>query len=447
MRVLIKNGRIVNEGKVFKGHILVENERIIQVIERGKNSVELPNADEVYDATGKLVFPGFIDTHVHFREPGLTQKADIFSESRAAAAGGVTTFFDMPNTKPPTTTQGLLDEKFSIAAEKSLINYSFFIGATNENIDEVLKTDFSKVCGIKLFMGSSTGNMLVDNQEALEKLFKNSPAVIVAHCESEAIIKADTAKFKELFPENAPAKIHEFVRSAKACYESSAFAVKLAQKFSTRLHIAHISTKKELSLFSDLPLKDKKITAEVCIPHLWFSSEDYKKLDIRIKCNPSVKSRHDRNALRNALVNNVLDTVATDHAPHTREEKFKPYFEAPSGMPSVEFSSAVMYDLTKKKIFTLPLMAQKMCHAPAEIFKINERGFLREGYFADIAIFDPEKEFSVSDDEVLSKCKWSPLNGFSFEGKVCATMVNGKFVYKDFSIIEEKAAMRAEFKK
>lgn len=448
MRILIKNGRIVNDGKVFKGHILVENERISKVIERGKNSAELPDYDEVYDATGKIVFPGFIDTHVHFREPGLTQKADIFSESRAAAAGGVTTFFDMPNTKPPTTTQGLLDEKFALAEKNSLINYSFFIGASNDNIDEILKTDFSKVCGIKLFMGSSTGNMLVDNQESLEKLFRNSPAVIVAHCESENIIKADTEKFKALFPENAPAKIHEFVRSAKACYESSAFAVKLALKYSTRLHIAHVTTKKELSLFSDLPLKDKKITAEVCIPHLWFSSEDYRKLGIRIKCNPSVKSRHDRNALRNALVNNVLDTVATDHAPHTKEEKFKPYFSAPSGMPSVEFSSSVMYDLTVKKIFTLPLMAEKMCHAPAEIFKIKDRGFLREGYFADIAILDPEKEFTVSDSNVLSKCKWSPFDGLKFKGKVCATMVNGKFVYKDFSIIQqENAAMRAEFSK
>ncbi len=303
MKILIKNGKIVNEGRVFKGDILVENERIIQVIERGKNSVQLPEADEVFDATGKIVFPGFIDTHVHFREPGLTHKADIFSESRAAASGGVTTFFDMPNTKPPTTTEELLSEKIKTAEKNSLINYGFFIGATNDNIDEILKADFSKICGIKLFMGSSTGNMLVDNTESLEKLFRHSPAVIVAHCESETIIKADTEKFRALFPENAPAKIHEFVRSAKACYESTKLAVEMAEKFGTRLHVAHLSTKKELSLFSDMPLDKKKITAEVCVPHLFFSSDDYQQRGIRIKCNPSVKSRGDRNALRKALVN------------------------------------------------------------------------------------------------------------------------------------------------
>lgn len=445
MKILIRNGRIVNEGRVFKGHVLVENGRIIQIIERGKNSAQLPVADEIYDAAGKIVFPGFIDTHVHFREPGLTEKADIFSESRAAASGGVTTFFDMPNTKPPAATEELLVEKIKIAEKNSLINYGFFIGATNTNIDEILKADFSKICGIKLFMGSSTGNMLVDNAESLENLFKNTPAIIVAHCESEAIIKAGIEKFKALFPENAPAKIHEFVRSAKACYESSELAVRLAKKYGTRLHVAHISTKKELSLFSDSPLEDKKITAEVCIPHLFFSSDDYQDLGIRIKCNPSVKSRGDRNALRKALVNNLLDTVATDHAPHTRDEKFKPYFLAPSGMPSVEFASSVMFDLTKKEVFTLPLMAEKMCHNPAKIFKIKERGFLREGFFADIAIIDPEKEFCVKDADVLSKCKWSPFDGYKFKGKVCATMVNGKFVYKDFSFTGENAAMRAEF--
>ena len=445
MKILIKNGKIVNEGRVFKGHILVENERIIQVIERGKNSVQLPEADEVFDATGKIVFPGFIDTHVHFREPGLTHKADIFSESRAAASGGVTTFFDMPNTKPPTTTEELLSEKIKTAEKNSLINYGFFIGATNDNIDEILKADFSKICGIKLFMGSSTGNMLVDNTESLEKLFRHSPAVIVAHCESETIIKADTEKFRALFPENAPAKIHEFVRSAKACYESTKLAVEMAEKFGTRLHVAHLSTKKELSLFSDMPLDKKKITAEVCVPHLFFSSDDYQQRGIRIKCNPSVKSRGDRNALRKALVNNILDTVATDHAPHAGDEKFKPYFDAPSGMPSVEFSSAVMFDMTKKEVLTLPLMAEKMCHNPAKIFRIKDRGFLKEGFFADIAILDPLKEFTVKDKDVLSKCKWSPFDGYNFTGKVCATMVNGQFVYKNFEICEENAAKPAEF--
>ena len=445
MKILIKNGKIVNEGRIFKGHILVENQKIKQVIERGKNTEHLPIADEVYDATGKIIFPGFIDTHVHFREPGLTQKADIFTESRAAASSGVTTFFDMPNTKPATVTEDRLEEKFEIAKKNSLINYSFFIGATNENIDDIIKLDFSKICGIKLFMGSSTGNMLVDQKKSLEKLFELSPTIIVAHCESEQIIKTETERFKALYPENAPAKIHEFVRSAKACFESSQLAVNLAKKYGSRLHVAHVSTKKELLLFEDIPLKDKKITSEVCIPHLWFSSDDYQTFGIRIKCNPSIKSRGDRNALRKGLVNNVVDTVATDHAPHTKDEKLKPYFEAPSGMPSVEFSSAVMFDLAKKDVFPLSIMAQKMCHNPAEIFKIKNRGFLREGYFADIAILDPEKEFSVVDKEVLSRCKWSPFNGIKFKGKVCATMVNGKFVYKDFEIKEENAALRVEF--
>ncbi len=445
MRTLIKNGKIVNEGKIFKGSVLIEDEKILGVYTREQTPQEAIKADIIYDAFGKIVFPGFIDTHVHFREPGLTHKADIFSESRAAAAGGITTYFEMPNTKPPTTTEKLVEEKLESAKKNSLVNYSFFIGATNDNIDEIINADFSKICGIKVFMGSSTGNMLVDNQESLKKLFQNSPSIIVAHCESEKIIQEGLEKFHKLYPENAPAKIHEFVRSAKACYQSTELAVRLAKEYGTRLHVAHISTKKELSLFSDNELKDKKITAEVCIPHLWFSSDDYQGRGIRIKCNPSIKSRGDRNALRKALVNNFIDTVATDHAPHTFQEKNKEYFLAPSGMPSIEFSSAVMYNLAQRKVFPLTLIAEKMCHNPAKIFKIKDRGFLREGYYADIAIIDPEKDFVIKDNEVLSKCKWSPFDGYNFKGKVCATMVNGKFVYKDFALIETQAAKQVDF--
>ena len=445
MRLLIKNGNIVNEGRIFRGSILIENDRIAQIFENGKSGTSVSGIDEVYDATGKMIFPGFIDTHVHFREPGLTHKADIYTESRAAAAGGVTSYFEMPNTKPATTTNELIDEKLNIAKKNSLVNYSFFVGATNDNISEILKMDFNKICGIKVFMGSSTGNMLVDSEESLKLLFKESPVTIAAHCESESIIRQDTEKFKQMFGNDADPKIHEHVRSAKACYESTSLAVAIAKEYQTRLHVAHISTKRELSLFEDKPLTDKKITAEVCIPHLWFDSDDYENFGIRIKCNPSIKGRGDRNALRKALSTNIIDSVATDHAPHTWEEKNKPYFEAPSGMPSVEFSAAIMNELCRRDIITPQIMAQKMCHAPAMIFDIKDRGFLREGYYADIAIFDPFKSYEVMDSKVYSKCKWSPFNELKFKGKVCSTIVNGKFVYKNFSIMETEAAKQIEF--
>lgn len=447
MRILLKNGKIVNDGRVFRGSVLIEDDKIAKVAIKGKDNLQFDGIDEVYDASGKYIFPGFIDTHVHFREPGLTHKADIRSESRAAAAGGVTSYFEMPNTKPATTTMDLINEKVEIAGKDSLVNYSFFIGATNDNIDEILAADFSKVCGIKVFMGSSTGNMLVDSEESLRKLFKEAKVPIMAHCESESIIKQDTEKFKAQYGDDAPARIHEFVRSAKACYESTSLAVSLAKEYGTRLHVAHVSTKKELSLFSPEPVGKKKITAEACIPHLWFADDDYDKYGIRIKCNPSIKGRGDRNALRKALSDNLIDTVATDHAPHAWDEKNKPYFQAPSGMPSVEFSAAVMLDLSKKEVINLPIMAQKMCHAPARIFDIKRRGYIREGYYADFAIVDPDTRFRVQDRDVLSKCKWSPLNGFYFNARVCATIVNGKFVYKDFNIVECNAAMPIEFER
>jgi len=433
----------VNEGRLFNGSILIEDDRIADIYDSSKVN-NIPQADIVYNAKGKLVFPGFIDTHVHFREPGLTHKADIFSESRAAALGGVTSYFEMPNTKPAATTEELVNEKFDIASKNSLVNYSFFVGATNDNVDDLLRMDYTKICGIKLFMGSSTGNMLVDNEKTLRKLFQESPVNIAAHCESEAIIKAETQRFREMFPNGAEPKIHQHVRNAKACYESTALAVALAKEFDTRLHVTHISTKRELSLFESKPLVNKLITAEACIPHIWFDADDYENLQfgIRIKCNPSIKGRSDRKAIRDAIVNGVIDSIATDHAPHTWDEKNKPYFESPSGMPSVQYSSAVIMDLVQRRIFRLDDMVQKMCHAPATIFRIKDRGYIRKGYFADIAIIDPECHWQIKDKETASKCGWSPLNGLWFGSKVVATMVNGKFVVKDGKVLEGQDAAK-----
>ncbi|MBO4772628.1 MAG: amidohydrolase family protein, partial [Bacteroidales bacterium] len=360
--------------------------------------------------------------------------------------GGVTSYFDMPNTKPPTTSDELINEKIAIAKEHSLVNYGFFVGATNDNIDELLHLDYTKICGIKLFMGSSTGNMLVDNEKALRLLFKESPVNIAAHCESEAVVKAETERFKQLFPMDAHPRIHQHVRNARACYESTALAVALAKEYETRLHVCHISTKRELKLFSNKPLVNKRITAEACIPHLWFDADDYETLGIRIKCNPSIKTRADRNAIRYALADNIIDSVATDHAPHTWEEKNRPYFDAPSGMPSVQFGICVMMDLYYKRIFPLETIAQKMCHAPATIFKIKDRGYLREGYFADIAIIDPDAHWQIHDDTAISKCKWTPFDKLWFGTRVAATMVNGKFVYRNNKIVEgQGAAMQVAF--
>ncbi len=443
MKTLIANGRIVNEGRLFNGSILVEDDRIVDIYDYSQRN-NIPQADEVYNAKGKLVFPGFIDTHVHFREPGLTHKADIFTESRAAALGGVTSYFEMPNTKPAATTAELVDQKFDIAKKNSLVNYSFFVGATNDNVDDLLRMDYTKYCGIKLFMGSSTGNMLVDNELTLRKLFQEASVTIAAHCESEAIIKAETQRFKEMFPNGAEPKIHQHVRNAKACYESTALAVSLAKEFDARLHVTHITTKRELSLFENKPLVNKLITAEACIPHIWFDADDYENpnFGIRIKCNPSIKGRSDRKAIRDGIVNGIIDSIATDHAPHAWDEKNKPYFESPSGMPGVETSSAVIMDLVQRKIFRLDDMVQKMCHAPATIFKIKDRGYIRKGYFADLAIIDPECHWQVKDAEVASKCKWSPLNGLWFGSKVVATMVNGKFVVKDGKVVEGQDAAK-----
>lgn len=445
-KTLISNAIVVNEGRTFKGSVLVEDDRIAQIIEYGNGNESLSGIDDEFDASGLLLFPGFIDTHVHFREPGLTHKADIFSESRAAVAGGVTSVCEMPNTKPPTTSAALLDDKFRIAAKNSAVNYSFFAGATNDNFDELMKLDFTKVCGIKVFMGSSTGNMLVDSDEALRKLFSNSSATIAVHCEDEAVIKAETERFKALYPDgNAPFTIHQHVRNAKACYESTQKAVTLAEDTGAKLHVTHISTKRELELFEDIPLNNKHITAEACIPHLWFDDDDYLTRTYRIKCNPSIKSRRDRNNLRKALNTNLIDSVATDHAPHLLSEKDQPYFLSPSGMPSVQFSSTIMMELVQQGIITLPVMAQKMCHAPATIFGIQERGFIREGYYADFALINPKKRVRITDKDVVSKCGWTPFNGLMFGSQPAATMVNGKFIFINGRIYDTQSAMQLKF--
>lgn len=445
-RLLINNAKIVNEDNVFDADIIIEDKFISEIIPSGK-STNYGRIDENFNASGLLVFPGFIDTHVHFREPGLTHKADIFSESRAAAAGGITSFMEMPNTKPPSTSKELINQKFDIAEKNSLVNYSFFAGATNQNAEELLKLDFSKIGGIKVFMGSSTGNMLVDDEKTLNTIFANSPVTIAVHCESENIIKNQTEKFKNLYGENPPFSVHEQIRNAEACLQSTTCAVELAKQTGAKLHVTHISTKEELNLFdSSKPLKDKKITAEAVVPHLWFCSDDYQKLGARIKCNPSIKNVENRNALRNALNINIIDSIATDHAPHLLEEKNNTYYKCPSGMPSVQFSSAVVLELVKQNIITLETMAQKMCHAPATIFNIEKRGFIRQGYYADLAFINPEKSRTVTDQNVISKCKWTPFDGTTFSSTVEATMVNGKFVFLNNKIIETNCAEYLTFK-
>ncbi|MCQ2974744.1 MAG: dihydroorotase [Bacteroidales bacterium] len=444
-KTIIANAKIVNEGRVFKGSVLVEDNFIAEVCESGKSSEAFSGVDNVFDAQGLYLFPGFIDTHVHFREPGLTHKADIYSESRAAAVGGVTSYCEMPNTKPPTTSWDLINEKFNIAKNNSIVNYSFFAGATNDNISQLLKLDYSKICGIKVFMGSSTGNMLVDNDVELRRLFSESPVTIATHCEDEAIIKAEYERFMNMYGDNAPFSIHQHVRNAKACYNSTKKAVDLAQDCGTRLHVTHISTKRELELFDAIPLANKKITAEACIPHLWFDEDDYESRKYRIKCNPSIKTRRDRNNIRKALNTGVIDSVATDHAPHLLSEKNQSYFLSPSGMPSIQFSATIMFDLVKQGIISLEIMAQKMAHAPATIFNIDKRGFIRQGYYADFALINPNKRIKIIDKNVVSKCGWTPFNGLSFGSEVVATMVNGKFVYNNHKIIEAQSAMQLNF--
>jgi dihydroorotase len=442
--ILINNATIVNEGRAFRESLLIKDELIsaIGIIQEK----DIPPGTIKIDATGLLLLPGIIDDQVHFREPGLTHKGDIFTESRAAVAGGVTSFMDMPNTNPQTVTVSALEDKYRFASEKSLINYSFNIGATNDNLDEVLKADPLKVCGIKIFMGSSTGNMLVDNEKALRELFSKAHMIISSHCEDETTIRKNSELYRQKYGEDVPIEMHPLIRSREACFISSSYAIRLASEYNTKLHIFHLSTADEMKLFSnELPLKEKRITAEVCVHHLWFDDTDYAKLGTRIKWNPAIKTKYDREALREAVRNNRIDIVATDHAPHTLEEKSGTYFKAPSGGPLVQHSLVIMMELWHKKIFSIEKIVEMMCHNPAILFNIKKRGFIREGYMADLVLVDPDKPWTISGDNILYKCSWSPFEGETFRSKVLKTIVNGTIVYDEGRIDEEYRGQRLLF--
>ncbi|MEY3955714.1 MAG: hypothetical protein RLZ73_168 [Bacteroidota bacterium] len=439
---VLKNASIVNEGKITVSDILISEGRITKIA----SDITPGAGDVIMDLSGKHVFPGMIDDQVHFREPGLTHKATIASEARAAVAGGVTSFMEMPNTVPNALTQELLADKYAIAAAGSLANYSFFMGAGNDNLEEVLKTNSRDVCGIKIFMGSSTGNMLVDNTQTLEKLFSSCEMLIATHCEDEPTVRARTALFKEKYPENAPAYIHPLVRNEEACYLSSSMAVDLAKKNNTRLHILHISTEEELALFeTGKAVKDKKITAEVCVHHLWFDAAQYDTLGNQIKCNPAIKDARHKTALRKALISGELDIIATDHAPHTWEEKSQEFWKSPSGLPLVQHPLLLMIDLAKEGHISLELIAEKTAHAVADCFQIEERGYLREGYWADLAIVDLNKPQTVSKENVLYQCGWSPLEGHTLSASVEHTFVSGHLAYSKGSFNEAVKGKRLLF--
>ena len=416
--ILIKNATIVNEGKIFRNDLLIKDE-LISAIGRSENW-KIPGGTVIIEAEGLLLLPGVIDDQVHFREPGLTHKGNIFSESRAAVAGGVTSFMDMPNTNPQTVTIEALNDKYRLGAENSLINYSFLIGATNDNLDEIMKADPLSVCGIKIFMGSSTGNMLVDNEKALRELFRHAHMPVSAHCEDEPTIRRNSEIQRKIYGENIPVSLHPVIRSREACFISSSHAVNLAKEYNTRLHIFHLSTADEMKLFSnEMPLSQKRITAEVCVHHLWFDDSDYETLGTRIKWNPAIKTKFDREALIEAVNNDRIDVIATDHAPHTIEEKSNSYFKAPSGGPLVQHSLVIMLELWHRKIISLEKIVEKMCHNPAILFNIRERGFIREGYKADLCLADPDNEWKVSKENILYKCGWSPFEGNNLQIKSC----------------------------
>jgi dihydroorotase len=439
---LIKNATIINENKIFKGDVLIENEIIVTI------SSEIIPTDtvEIIDAQGCYLIPGFIDDQVHFREPGLTHKASIETESRAAIAGGITTFIEMPNTVPQATTHDLLEDKFKIAAKDSYANYSFMFGGTNNNLEELLKTDPKKVAGIKLFLGSSTGDMLVDNEEVLEKIFSSTKMIISVHCEDEATIRKNTATYIEKYGDDIPMKYHPIIRSEEACYLSSSKAIKLAQKTGARLHIFHLSTEKETHLFrNDIPLEEKQITSEVCIHHLWFSDKDYEEKGTHIKWNPAVKTEADRQGLWKALLDDRIDVLATDHAPHTLEEKNNIYTKAPSGGPLVQHAIVALLEKVKEGVIPIEKLVEKMSHNPAKLFQIEKRGFIKEGYFADIVLVDVNKPQTVSKDNIFYKCGWSPFEGTTFSSTITHTFVNGNLIYNNGIFNDEIKGKRITF--
>jgi dihydroorotase len=433
---LIHKATIINEGTSFTGSVLLEGERITRIFTGDVPEAVLNACRQVIDARGLYLIPGVIDDQVHFREPGLTHKGDLSTESRAAVAGGVTSFMEMPNTNPQTITLSTLEQKMEMAAGKSVANFSFYLGATNENIAELKKSDPKKVCGVKVFMGASTGNMLVDNEKTLRRIFAEVDMLIATHSEKEEIIRENSESFRKKFGEDIPISFHPQIRSAEACYRSSAQAIELADRYGSRLHVLHLSTAREMGLFSSAPLAEKKITAEVCVHHLWFSDEDYDRLGARIKWNPAVKTADDRQALREALLQGKLDVVATDHAPHLLSEKEGGALRAASGGPLVQHSLQVMMELARQGNYLKEFVVEKMCHAPARLFRVKERGFIREGYFADLVLIDPAKPYTVTPENLLYKCGWSPFEGETFGCTVTKTFVNGQLVYEDGKVAE-----------
>ena len=440
---LIKNARIVNEGSVFEGDVLIENEIIRQIA----NNISAKSSEcIIIDAEGNFLIPGVIDDQVHFREPGLTHKGDIASESKAAVAGGITSYIEQPNTVPNAVTQELLEEKYQIASKTSYANYSFMMGGTNDNLEEILKTNPKNVAGLKLFLGSSTGDMLVDSSESLEKIFSSTKLLIAVHSEDETIVKNNLAKYKEIYGDDIPVTKHPEIRSVAACYESTFRVIALAKKTGARLHVFHISTAKELDLFTNkMPLEKKQITAEVFIHHLWFTDADYETKGSLIKWNPAVKSQEDKDALWKALLDDRIDVIATDHAPHTLEEKSNPYTTCPSGGPLVQHALVAMMEAYNKGKISMEKIVEKMCHNPAKIFKIENRGFIKEGYFADLVLVNPHMPWSVKKENIISKCGWSPFEGVSFKSRVTHTFVNGKLVYANGKVKDIIAGERLTF--
>ena len=442
--LLIRNATIINEGASYKGSVLIKNERIVEIY-TDQVPEEISNRSQIIEANNLYLIPGVIDDQVHFREPGLTHKGDIRSESRAAIAGGVTSYMEMPNTNPQTISIDAWKQKTELAHGKSFANYAFYLGATNDNLAELKKADSKNLCGIKIFMGSSTGNMLVDDKKALQAIFAEVDMLIATHCEKESIIRENIEKYTKEFGEDIPIKYHPLIRSAEACYESSAEAIELADRYGARLHVLHLSTGQEMRLFDAKPLSKKKITAEVCVHHLWFTDEDYERFGSRIKWNPAVKTERDRHDLRQALLEGKLDVIATDHAPHTLEEKEGGALKAASGGPLVQHSLQMMMQLVSDNIFSKEQVVEKLCHAPAKLFGVKDRGFIREGYFADLVLVDPNKPYTVSSDNILYKCGWSPLERETLSSSINTTILNGKVVFHNGEVMGEPSGQVLEF--
>ncbi|MEM7430855.1 MAG: dihydroorotase [Pseudomonadota bacterium] len=441
-KLLITNAKLINEGEVRDSDVLIDGERIEHIAAE----IVAPDGAEVIDAKGKYLMPGMIDDQVHFREPGLTHKGDLATESAAAAAGGITSFMDMPNVNPLTVTREKLAEKYEIAKGRCTPNYGFYFGATNTNIEEIRRLEVGEACGIKAFMGASTGDMLVDDPDALDLIFRDAPIMVVTHCEHSPTIWENEDHAREQYGDDIPMSEHPKIRSANACLASSSFAVDLARKHDALLHVLHLTTAIEMGLFSDAHRSEKRITAEVCVHHLWFEESDYERLGTRIKCNPAIKSKDDRDALRAAVAEGRIDIIATDHAPHTAEEKAdESYFKAPAGLPLVQHVVPALFDLVSKKVLTPELVVERACHAPADLFGVTERGYVREGWFADLVLVDPDTKYKVTSDNVLYKCGWSPFEGHKFSSTIDTTIVNGTVVYRDGQLTGAVAGQRLAF--